>query len=58
MDLATYRRLWHDEAIGGLGIYLAPRADVAQVIAQRCAPPRTAARRCSSAPTPSCARSR
>ncbi len=34
MELATYRRLWHDEAIGGLGLYLAPHADVAQVIAQ------------------------
>ena len=34
MELGTYRRLWHDEAIGGLGLYLRPTADVAQVMAQ------------------------
>jgi putative ABC transport system permease protein len=34
MELATYRRLWHDDTIGGLGLYLAPHAEAAQVIAQ------------------------
>jgi putative ABC transport system permease protein len=33
MSLAQYRRLWHDEEVTGLGIYLAPGAQPAPVIA-------------------------
>jgi putative ABC transport system permease protein len=32
MSLAQYRRLWHDEQITGLGVYLAPGAQPAPVI--------------------------
>lgn len=34
MDLAVYRRLWRDTAVGGLGIYVAPGVPVPQVVAQ------------------------
>lgn len=34
IELASYRRLWRDAAIGGLGLYLAPGADVTQAVAQ------------------------
>ena len=33
MDLGTYRRYWHDESLGALGLYLAPGTDVAATIA-------------------------
>ena len=34
MDLATYRRLWGDTAIGGLGIYLVPGTDAQRAVGQ------------------------
>jgi putative ABC transport system permease protein len=34
MSLAQYRRLWHDDEITAMGIYLAPGAQPAAVIAQ------------------------
>ena len=34
MSLAQYRRLWHDDAITAMGVYLAPGAQPAAVIAQ------------------------
>ena len=34
MDLSEYRRLWHDDAIAALGLYLAPGTEVATVLAR------------------------
>ena len=34
MELGTYQRLWHDAAIGGLGLYLAPGVDRAATVAR------------------------
>ena len=33
MSLAQYRRLWHDDEITAMGVYLAPSAQPATVIA-------------------------
>jgi putative ABC transport system permease protein len=33
IDLDTYRRLWHDEAVGGVGVYLEPGVAPATAIA-------------------------
>ena len=32
MELGTYQRLWNDAAIGGVGLYLEPHANVGEVI--------------------------
>jgi putative ABC transport system permease protein len=34
LERGTYERLWHDEAISGLGLYLAPGVDVAATLAR------------------------
>ena len=34
MELGTYQRLWRDAAIGGVGLYLAPGADLASTVAR------------------------
>ena len=57
MDLDDYRRHWHDREIGGLGIYL-DAGVTAAARCRRCARPPAAARRCSSAPTPTSVRCR
>ena len=58
IELGTYRRLWHDEAVGGIGVYLEPGVSPRPRRSPRCARRRAAARGSSSARTPSCARSR
>jgi len=57
MSLGTYQRLWDDEALSGLGIYLAPGVEAAVAVGELRAA-RAAGRRSLSAPTPTFARYR
>jgi putative ABC transport system permease protein len=34
IELGTYQRLWHDDAIGALGLYLAPHTDLPATVAR------------------------